>query len=302
MTQVVAVFGATGAQGGSVVRALTENGDYHVRAITRNPDSDKAKQLSSLKNLSIHKADLNDSASVDQVLNGSHVAFLVTDIDFKPDSKETQQGIDLINSAIKNKLKHVIFSGLDHVETVLGKSCPHFDNKAAIEDYGLAHGHEIAFTSIRLPAYFQNLLRGSLRKVGPNNFLITMATGEKPYYLMDVDATGQVVKSILNSPEEYKNKIVELAGDFLTNDEIATKMNQHLGPLHFSNANVTVEQFAAFGFPGAEDLSVMCEYFRSGKMHRDIELTKKLNPSMLNFNDWIIKNKENFLKVYSEKS
>jgi len=288
----VAVFGATGKQGSSVVRALSQNGEFHVKAVTRNPDSDKAKPLSSLSNVTVHKADLNDPSSVDQVLNGCQAAFLVTDVAFNADSKETQQGIDLINSAIKNKVNHVVFSGLEHVKPVIGKACVHFDNKAAIEDYGLAHGNEIIFTSVRLPAYYENFFH--LHKAAPGTFLFTMPLADKPTYFMSVDDIGECVRSVLKNPNEYKNKIIGLAAEQLKLDQVVDLFNQNLSPLQFKNANFTLEKFASLGFPGAEDLSIMFEYFQTGKMQRDIELTKKLNPSLASFNDWLVKNKEKF--------
>lgn len=292
----VAVFGATGKQGGSVVRALSQGGEFHVKAITRNPDSDKAKPLSSLAYVSVHKADLNDPASVDQVLSGCQAVFLVTDIAFNADSKETQQGIDLINSAIKNKVNHVVFSGLDHVKPVIGKTCAHFDNKAAIEDYGLAHGNEITFTSIRLPAYYENFMH--LQKAPDGTRLFTMPLGDIPIYFMSADDTGECVKSILKNPNEYKNKIVGVAAEHLKLDQVVELFNKNLSPLQFKNANCSLEKFASFGFPGAEDLSIMCEYFQSGKIRRDIELTKKLNPNLSSFNDWLVKNKDNFAHIF----
>ncbi len=297
----VAVFGATGKQGSSVVRALSQNGEFHVKAVTRNPDSDKAKPLSSLANVTVHKADLNDPSSVDQVLNGCQAAFLVTDVAFNADSKETQQGIDLINSAIKNKVNHVVFSGLEHVKPVIGKACVHFDNKAAIEDYGLAHGNEIIFTSVRMPGYFENFFDGSLYKAAPNTILITSPLGKSPSFFMSVDDIGECVRSVLKNPNEYKNKIVGLASEHLNTDEMLKIFNKHLSPLQFKNANFTLEKFRSLGFPGAEELAVMFEFIQTGKFERDIELTKKLNPNVLSFNDWVIKNREKFIEKFSEK-
>ena len=297
----VAVFGATGYQGGAVVRALVESGRFEVRAITRNPDSEKAKGLHGLQNVSVLKADLNDPASIDQVLSGCEATFLVTDIDWQGESKETQQGIDLINSAIKNKLKHVVFSGLDHVKTVIGKSCAHFDNKALIEDYGFSHGDEIIFTSIRLPGYFENVLGYSANKIAPNTILITIPLGNDPIILMSVDDTGECVKNILLNPAQYKNKIVGVATELLTVDEMVLILNQHLSPLQFKNPNLTLEKFRSIGFPGCEEMAAMFEFIKTGKFERDIELTKKLNPKALNFNDWVIKNKTRFLERFAEK-
>ncbi len=297
----IAVFGATGQQGGSVLRALIQDGNFHVKAITRDPDSDKAKELATLKNVSVHKADLNDPNTVDQVLNGCQATFLVTDIAFHADSKETEQGINLIKSAIKNKLNHVVFSGLEHVKKVIGKDCKHFDNKAAIEDFGLSHANEINFTSIRLPGYYQNFFQGSIFKVDSNKFLLTMPIGNAPCYLMDVNDIGECVKTIIKNPNEYKNKIIGVAGDKLNIDEIAQVLNKNLEPLQFSNGNFTIETFQAFRFPGVDDLAGMFEFIKSGNFKRDIELTKKINKNVKSFDDWVKENKDKFIQTYADK-
>ena len=77
--KLITVFGATGAQGSSVVRALLNNGSYHVKAVTRNSKTDKAKQLAALKDCSVVEADLEDKKSVDAALSNSYGAFVVTD-------------------------------------------------------------------------------------------------------------------------------------------------------------------------------------------------------------------------------
>ena len=91
--------------------------------------------------------------------------------------------------------------------------------------------------------------------------------------------------------------IVEIAGDQLNGTEMANIISKHLKPKRFTYGNVSLEAFKSFGFPGADELANMFEYFQTGKMNRDIAFTKKLNPSTLNFNDWIAKNKQDIEKI-----
>jgi hypothetical protein len=114
---------------------------------------------------------------------------------------------------------------------------------------------------------------------------------------MNVDDLGECVKKIFDNPSEYKSKIVGVAGDQLKGTEIADIMNKHLHPNKFTYANVSVEAFAKFGFPGCEDLANMFEYYQTGKHARDIKLTKELNKNVLNFSDWLAKNKETVQKT-----
>jgi len=290
MSKIIAVFGATGSQGGSVLRSLVKNGNYHIKAITRNPNSDKAKELASLNNVSVHQADLDDSASLDKVLEGVHGSFVVTDFTGHAESKETKQGVALIDSAIKNKVSHVVFSGLENVASVINKPCLHFDNKAAVEDYGLTKKDQINFTSIRLPAYYQVLVNSLLFKAQPNQFILTLPMSDKPIYCMNVHDAGDCVTSIFNNENEYKSKIVSVAGDQLKATEIASVLNKHLSPIQFMYGNFTLEKFLSFGFPGVEDITNMFEYYQTEKMFRDLDLTKKLNPNVLSFDQFVAQN------------
>ena len=114
---------------------------------------------------------------------------------------------------------------------------------------------------------------------------------------MNVSDMGECVRAIFLRPNEFKAKIVEAAGDYLRGVEIAEALNNNFPNKKFIYGNVSLDKFKSFGFPGAEEFSNMFEYFQSGKMKRDIVLTKKLNPNTLKFNDWIIKNKQDIEKM-----
>jgi hypothetical protein len=103
---------------------------------------------------------------------------------------------------------------------------------------------------------------------------------------MNVDDMGECVKKIFDKPSEYKSKIVGVAGDQLKGTEIAHIMTKQLHPNKFTYANVSVEAFSKFGFPGCEYLF---EYYQTGKHVRDIKLAKELNKNALNFSDWLAK-------------
>ncbi|CAF0934266.1 unnamed protein product [Brachionus calyciflorus] len=294
MSKIIGIFGSTGAQGGSVLRALVKDGKYSIRAITRNPKSDKAVELSKLNNVTVHQADLDDPSSIDRVLNGCYGAFLVTDFSAHFEHKETKQGISFIDIAIKNKLSHIVFSGLEHVEPIINKPCLHFDYKAAIEDYGLKQSEKINFTSIRLPMYYEVMPSLSRYKSGENQFLITLPMGDKPVYCMSVNDIGDCVKSIFDHQDEYKNKILPVAGDKLKGKEIENILNKHSEPVKFTYADLSLEKFRSNTFPGVEDLANMFEYYQTEKMVRDIELAKKLNKNVLSFDQWVEQNKHLF--------
>ena len=183
MSKLITVFGATGMQGGSVIKSLIQTDQFLVRAITRNAKSEKAMKLATLKNVTVQEADLNDRSSLDKSLKGAYGTFLVTDLALdEKTSKETQQGFNLIDSAVKNKVSHVIFSGMDNASLTINKPVIHMDNKEKIEEYGMKKRDKINFTSVRLPMYYQVIPGMMVKKVNSNEFLITLPMSDKPVY------------------------------------------------------------------------------------------------------------------------
>ena len=183
--KTICVFGATGQQGGAVLSSLTNTNTYIVKAITRNANSAKALALAKHPNVIVQEADVNDPISLDKALEGCYGTFLVTDTQFEHgSSKEAEQGFNVINSAIKNKVSHLVFSGLENVESVTGKICSHFDNKEKIEQYGLKLQDKINFTSVRMSMYHQSLTNMLLKKTQPNEYVITLPTSDKPVHRM----------------------------------------------------------------------------------------------------------------------
>jgi uncharacterized protein YbjT (DUF2867 family) len=158
MSKLIAVFGSTGNQGGAVLQSLLKTGQFSIRAVTRNAKSEKAKQLAALQNVTVVEADLDDHESVDRVLKDCYGAFLVTDFTAHfVRGRETKQGVNLIDKAINNKLSHVVFSGLENAKSVINKPVYHFDEKAAVDEYGLKQSDKIKYSSIHLP--YLNLIK-----------------------------------------------------------------------------------------------------------------------------------------------
>ncbi len=180
MSKIIAVFGSTGNQGGAVLKSLLKAGNYHVRAITRNVNSDKAKKLATINNVTVHEADFKNPESLDKVLAGSYGAFFVTDFSSHFDHSEVKQGTNLIDSAIRNNVKHVVFSGLENCEKIINKPVYHFDYKAEIENYALARADKLNFTSIQLSLYYQELVSSLLYKVAPQTWVCTFPMADKP--------------------------------------------------------------------------------------------------------------------------
>lgn len=297
--KIITVFGATGHQGGSVLRALLADGIFHVRAVTRNGNSDKAKSLQQLNDVTIVEADLNKPETLDNALENAYGVFLVTDFAAHIDHSETQQGRNAIDNAIKNKVQHFVFSGLEDIKSVIGKPCSHFDYKAAIEKYGLEHSDKINFTVIRIPCYFENFETFMVRKVAQNEYIVTAPVDNQSIYGFSVDDTGLIVAEIFKNPLEYKSKIINLATENLTVAEYADILSKVLAPKKFRDSQMKLEAYSQLKFPFVEEMTVMYEFIRDGHLIRDINLTKSISNKVLGFEDWVIKNKERLSKLYA---
>lgn len=156
--KLVVVFGATGAQGGSVARTLLEDGTFRVRVVTRNPEQGAAKELKR-QGAEVVRGDQDDAASMEAALTGAHATFIVTNYWEKcSKDREVRQGKLLADLAKRLGLHYVVYSGLENIgKLTAGRlAAGHFDGKGEVEEYFRDIG--VPMTSVRLPCYFENLL------------------------------------------------------------------------------------------------------------------------------------------------
>ncbi|KAG8546873.1 hypothetical protein GDO81_029642, partial [Engystomops pustulosus] len=156
--KVIVVFGATGAQGGSVATALLEDGTFAVRAVTRDANKPAAAKLKE-SGAEVVCADLDDEKSVEAALSGAYGAFLVTNaFEGSKKDKEVLQGKLVADLCKRLNLEVVVYSGLENVRKITGGKLDvaHFDSKGEVEEY-FRHIH-CPMTSVRVAFYYENLL------------------------------------------------------------------------------------------------------------------------------------------------
>jgi uncharacterized protein YbjT (DUF2867 family) len=306
--KIIAVLGATGAQGGGLVRAILSdpNGGFAARAITRDVNSDKSKELAEL-GAELVAADLDDAGSLERAFQGAYGAYCVTFFwnHFSPE-KELQHATAMAHAAKDNALKHVIWSTLEdcrkHVPlsdnrmpTLQGKyKVPHFDAKGEAD---------AVFTSLGLPVtlllttfYWDNAIYfGMGPQPGPDGKLaITFPMGDKKMTGIAAADIGKCAYAIFKGGSQWIGKTVGIAGDHLTGDQMAAAYSKALGKDVVYNA-VTPEAYRGFGFPGAEDLGNMFQFYRDFEEHfcssRSLHTSRALNPSQENFETWLAANK-----------
>lgn len=307
--KIIAIVGATGAQGGGLVRAILndKNGGFAVRAITRNVNSDKAKELVKL-GAEVVSADLDNEESLQRAFNGAYGAFCVTNYweHFQPE-KEIAQAENMARAAKVGGLKHVIWSTLEDTRKLVPLSdnrmptlmekykVPHFDAKGEADQVFANFG--VPTTCLLTSFYWDNFISfGMGPKAGPDGRLaITLPMGDQPLSGIAVEDIGKCAYGIFQRPQEFIGKIVGIAGEHLTGAQIADALSRALGvTVHYNS--VPPEVFRSFGFPGADDLGNMFQYKRDFNKQfvgaRSVETSRKLNPDLQTFNQWLAANKD----------
>ncbi|KAM4698086.1 nmrA-like family domain-containing protein 1 [Rhinophrynus dorsalis] len=292
--KIIVVFGATGAQGGSVARALLEDSTFAVRAVTRDPTKAAALKLKQA-GAEVVSADLDNEKTLESALRGAYGAFVVTNFweHFSKD-KEVTQGKLIANLSKRLGLKHVVYSGLENVKKLTGGKLDvlHFDGKGEVEEYFRHIG--VPMTSVRLPCYYENLLtffRPQKAKDG-ETYTLALPMGDILMDGMSVDDLGPIVVSILKCPSEYIGKDIGLSTEKLSVEQYASILSKVTGKT-IKDAKILPEAYGKLDFPGAQELANMFSFYMM-KPDRDVALTLKLNPKAKKFQQWIEASKDAF--------
>ncbi len=307
--KIISVTGATGAQGGGLVRAILadDSDEYAARAITRNVESDKAKVLAAA-GAEVVTADLDDVASLERAFEGAHGVFCLTNFweHFSPE-KETQQVANLAQAAKQAGVRHAIWSTLedtrkwvplddDRMPTLMDSyKVPHFDAKGAANQMFIDQG--VPTTFLLTSFYWENFIYfGMGPQKGPDGvYGITMPMGDKKLPGMATEDIGRCAFGIFNRGEALIGKTVGITGEHLTGGEMAAALTDALG-FEVRYNDVPPEVYRGFDFPGAEDIGNMFQFNRDfdGDFRgaRSIEQSRELNPQLQTFAGWLADNKD----------
>lgn len=309
MTETIVVLGATGAQGGGVVDALVANGKFSVRAVTRNPDSEKAKALASKKDVQVVKADIDDVDSLVDAFSGAYGAFFVTNFwEHMNAEKEIQQVRNLADAAQKAGLKHVVNSTLEDTRPFFNEQenrpafitkdmfVPHFDGKGAMNE---EVAKKVPTTQVFTSFYFENFISFGM---GPKpdqegNLAINFNMGDKAMPMISVKDIGRVAAKVFEDSSLIGKEIYISSRETLACGDAAKAFSKLLGkPVAYNN--VPYETYIALGFPGAHELGTMFRFFAESpdfeKVRTNDEIAKKLVPDMVTFESFLNENKKAF--------
>jgi uncharacterized protein YbjT (DUF2867 family) len=312
--RIIAVVGATGAQGGGLARAILNDPSsaYTVRALVRDPASDKARALAAA-GADVVQADIDDPLSLEGALEGAYGAFFVTFYwaHFSPE-REKVEAANMARAARATRLEHVIWSTLEDTREFMALDdprmpvlmqrykVPHFDAKGESNRVFAEQG--VPTTYLLTSAYWENLIHfGWGPKRGADGRLaVAFPTGDKKIPWIGAEDIGRCAYGIFKAGSAMIGRSVGVSGEHLSGGEIAAGLSRALGePVDY--LAITPEQYRALDFPGADDLGNMWQFKRdfndSYRAARDINLARQLNPQLQRFDDWLRTNARRFLAV-----
>jgi uncharacterized protein YbjT (DUF2867 family) len=213
--KTVLVAGATGRQGGAVVRHMRPNG-WKLRALTRNPSSYAAKQLAS-QGVELVQGDLDDPASLDRAARGVYGIYSVQDFWTVGAKREVRQGKNLADAAKKAGVQHIVYGSVGGAERNTGIT--HWETKWEIEKH--IRSLQLPSTVLRPVSFMETyhileveigLLKGKLADP---------IRGDKPYQTIATDDIGAFAALAFERPKEFIGLELEIAGSELTNVQTA---------------------------------------------------------------------------------
>jgi len=238
-SKLITVFGATGNQGGSVVKSIlahpTLSKQYKIRAITRDPSKPNAQALAA-KGVEPVKADMDDAESVKHALDGSYAVFAVTNYWEKASKEiEVQQGRTIADAAKAVGVKHLIWSSLPNVTKMTNgalKHVEHFDSKAEVAEYIESMKGDMVATYF-MPAFYMTNIKSSIRpgQDGVPTWTQPFDADKTQVALFDTATdTGTYVAGILSQdPKSVNGLYVPAVSQWLTPNEIVQTITNVTG-------------------------------------------------------------------------
>lgn len=279
----ILVFGATGQQGGSVVDALLKTGSP-VRALVRNPASDKAAALGA-RGVELVQGDMSDPSSILFAMVGARGVFSVQTS--SPggeisDADEVRFGVTIADLAVQAGVQHLVYSsicsisGADDEPTGMG----HFDSKRSIE----AHIRTLPLTwTIVRPVTFMDMLTMPGFGLNENRFTFFARPDQEMQFIAVADI-GKFVAPIFANPAGFSGQTLEIASDAVTGAQLGEALSQAAGrPIAYSR--FPDDLLASNSF-----LAGLTALLDAGPLagHADLDALRAINPEMQSLDTWLI--------------
>jgi uncharacterized protein YbjT (DUF2867 family) len=253
---VIAVLGASGAQGGAVMRALVDLGAFRVRALTRNPSaySGPADEVVA--------ADLADPRSLVEAFTGAYGVFAVSNF-MGASIDEVTQGRNAVDAAVEAGVSHFVWSTLPNVEELSHGEfhVPHFTDKAKVDELVRNAGFA-SFTFVEAPFYFENLatvLAPQPLPDGRTGWALPIPGDARVVHAGSIDDLGGVVAGAFDNPGTVGR------GAYLSSAATLASFQDFADVLEGQGRSVAIVEvppavYSTF-FPGADEMAQMMGYW-----------------------------------------
>ncbi|MEU9253096.1 NmrA/HSCARG family protein [Streptomyces sp. NPDC048270] len=314
--KTITVFGATGSQGGSLVRAILADpeGGFGVRAVTRHPDAPRAVELARL-GAEVVQGDMDDEASLAPAFEHAYGAYLVTDFwEHMSAEREKAQALALARAASHAGIQHAIWSTLEDTRACIPLEdprmptlqerykVPHFDGKAEADHYFAEEG--VPTTFLRTTFFWENLLTTFAPQRGEDGVLeLAVPMGDSRLSGIAVADVGRTALAVFQRDTDLIAATISIAGEHLTLAGMAAALTETVGET-VRYRPLTADAFRAQGFPGADEAGNMFQYYADCADRftaaRDLTAIRELNPELQDFGTWLAAHRDELRTAFAQ--
>jgi len=279
--KTILVTGATGHQGGAVMRSLLAAG-WKVKALVRDTKKPSSRAIYR-KGADLVAGDLDDRDSLDRALKDVYGVFSVQTWEGHGIEGEIRQGKNLADAAAGNaEVKHLIYSSAAGATFKTG--VPFIDSKETIESHITSIGLP---STIFRPVYFMFNFSSPGMHAAVAQGMMTMAIRpDKPLQMIAVEDLGEFVRIAFEHPDEYVGKSMDLAGDEMTMSQVVAAFSRLIGKT-VRYAYQPIEDVRRFN----ADAAKMFEWLNEQGYHVDIAALIALYPGLMSFETWLRKSR-----------
>ncbi|TCL65817.1 NmrA/HSCARG family protein [Rhizobium sp. BK251] len=270
--QIILVTGVTGRQGSAVYRHLQKKG-FKLRALVRDPNSDKVHQLRG-QGTEVFQGSLDDPDSLTRAMDGVYGVFSVQPYS----ANEIQQGVAVIEAAKRQGVTHFVYSSVGSADEETG--LPHFESKIKVEEHLRSSG--LAYTIVRPVFFMENWYRGFGESIRSGQLQQPLSSTAR-LQMVAVDDIGAFVALAFEHPDKWKDRIFSLAGDELSMQQIADA---------FDRANSREVKYVQVSWDHFEknmggELTMMYHWFEEKGFHFNIDEVRREYPLTHTFDQWL---------------
>ncbi len=304
MKKIITVFGSTGTQGGSTVRALLRRGEFDVRAVTRDPASAKAQALAEL-GCEVVLAHYNEPDSLSAAMEGAHGAWFITsfwDSGEGTVEAEVQLGRNVAEAASRTNVEHLVYSTLESPAASVGQHFPTFDAKVGVEPEILYAG--VPFTFSQVAWYFNNLENNHSNphagwypwpRDDNGAYILSIPISPAGLHGIHSEDVGEAFASIFSDSARFLGRKVALSGELLSLSAMVSAFSDVFPSIAFVGRNPTLDEYKAESSSFGDALWRMYSWYQA-RMPRggDLELTRELNPNVSTFRRYLEEHEERY--------